>query len=122
MNPSRSAISRLRTSGTEELSELFEANRNNLRTLISKRIQGALAARFDASDIIQETFIRANKQLRTYLQSPQIHPVVWIRILCKTCWQRVFASTCETGVHRRTRFTMLATNWWLKGWQTRSTR
>ena len=82
-DPSSSAISRLRTSGTEELSELFEVHRDNLRTLISQRIQGALAARFDASDIIQETFIRANKQLRTYLQSPEIHPVVWIRILCK---------------------------------------
>lgn len=76
-------VNRLRAAGTEELSSLFEANRDNLRTLISQRIQGTLAARFDASDIIQETFIRANKQLRSYLRSPQLHPVVWIRVLCK---------------------------------------
>ena len=76
-------IGRLRNRGTDELSRLLEINRDNLRSLISRRIQGRLAARFDASDIIQETFIRASKQLQSYLKSPQIHPVVWIRILCK---------------------------------------
>ena len=81
-NPS-SVLTRLRTHGIDELTALFETNRDSLREMISRRIRGKLSARFDASDVIQESFIRAKSQLEAYLSAPKIHPNVWIRLLCK---------------------------------------
>lgn len=78
-----SALTRLRVGGVDELTVLFETNRDSLREMISRRIRGKLSARFDASDIIQESFIRAKNQLDAYLASPKIHPNVWLRLLCK---------------------------------------
>ena len=77
------ALQRLQTGGTKELTRLFENNRDSLREMINRRIRGKLSARFDASDIIQESFIRAQNQLQSYLTAPKIHPNVWLRLLCK---------------------------------------
>lgn len=77
------AVQRLQQGGLSELTRLFENNRNSLREMINRRIRGKLSARFDASDIIQESFIRAQNQLDAYLSSPRIHPNVWLRLLCK---------------------------------------
>ena len=80
---SSSAITRLRDSGSEELSRLFEEQRESLREMLRKRLVGPLAARFDASDVIQEAFLRANSQLKNYMEDPKAHPILWIRLLCR---------------------------------------
>lgn len=80
---SSTVLRRLRTHGLQELTELFENNRSGLRAIVQGRIRGKLAARFDASDIVQESYIRATNQLAKYLESPEIHPVVWLRIICR---------------------------------------
>ena len=77
------AVERLREHGTQELSRLFESNRDGLRRMIGQCIHGKLSARFDASDIIQESFIRAQQQLNSYLKSAEIHPTTWLRLLCR---------------------------------------
>lgn len=77
------ALQRLQDGGRKELTRLFETNRDSLRQMINRRIRGKLSARFDASDIIQESYIRAQSQLESYLSSPRIHPNVWLRLLCK---------------------------------------
>ena len=77
------ALQRLQVGGVEELTVLFEANRNRLREMIRRRIVGKLATRFDESDIIQEAFIRAGNRLNAYLKAPNVHPHVWLRILCR---------------------------------------
>lgn len=76
-------LRRLRETGEEGLTKLFEQNRESLRQMVSRRIQGRLAARFDASDVIQESFMRAKQHLAKYLESPTIHPNVWLRITCR---------------------------------------
>ena len=80
---SSSAIQRLKTNGVDELAQLFVKNRDSLRAMLDCRIRGRLAARFDASDVIQESYIRAKQRLQAYLNSPTIPPVVWLRIVCK---------------------------------------
>ena len=76
-------LNRLHAKGVEELAALFDRQRSNLKALVAGRIQGKLAARFDASDVVQETFVRASTQLASYLEKPTLHPTVWLRILCK---------------------------------------
>ncbi len=80
---SSSGIRRLQSNGVDELARLFVNNRDALRAMVNCRIRGRLAARFDASDVIQESYIRAKQRLQAYLDSPTIPPVVWLRIVCK---------------------------------------
>lgn len=76
-------LNRLKADGVEELSHLFSNQRDNLRAMISARLNDKLHSRVDASDIVQETYIRALKSLDQYLASPKVHPVIWLRLLCK---------------------------------------
>lgn len=76
-------LSRLQANGDAELTRIFMLHRSNLRRLIASQIHDRLNRRLDASDIVQEAFIRANDRLKDYLAAPTIPPVVWLRIMCK---------------------------------------
>lgn len=79
----------LQSGGEEQLTELFMRLRAHLRRMIEVRLDRRLHARVDASDIVQETFVRASRNLDAYLKSPTMHPVVWLRLIGK----RVIAET-----------------------------
>lgn len=76
-------LSRLQANGNAELTRIFMLHRANLRRLIAAQIHDRLNRRLDASDIVQEAFMRASDRLKDYLVAPTIPPVVWLRILCK---------------------------------------
>ncbi|MFN3194083.1 MAG: RNA polymerase sigma factor [Aureliella sp.] len=82
-NETSVVLQQLQDGGVAELIKLFEEQRPSLRKMLRRNASEQLAARFDPSDIIQDAFIRAESQLNKYLQSPRIHPNVWIRILCR---------------------------------------
>ena len=85
-------LSRLQAGGDEELAALFVSVRGNIKQMVSLRLDDRLRARVDASDIVQEAFVRASKGLKSYLESPSVHPIVWLRLIGK----RILAET-----HRR---------------------
>lgn len=76
-------LSRLRVIGQEELCRQFMQLRPSIRAMIASRIHGKLLSRLDASDVVQETFIRASRSLEAYLENPTIHPTIWLRTLSK---------------------------------------
>lgn len=76
-------LKRLQQGGVEELTAIFEENRSALRKMIRNRISGLISSRFDESDVIQDAFMRAASRLESYLNCPNVHPSVWIRILCR---------------------------------------
>lgn len=73
----------LKSNGQMELSRLMELQRQHLRRFVECRINQKVASRLDASDIIQEVYIRAYRGLDTYLVDPEIPPMVWLRRLSK---------------------------------------
>ncbi len=73
----------LKSDGQTELSRLMELQRQHLRRFVECRINQKVASRLDASDIIQEVYIRAYRSLETYLTDPEIPPLVWLRRLSK---------------------------------------
>lgn len=77
------AIQRLQDGGLQELTDLFMRVRDHLRQMVSVRLDRRLHSRVDASDIVQETFVRASQSLDSYLQSPKMDPIVWLRLLGK---------------------------------------
>lgn len=80
---SSDAIERLKNFGEEELTRLFMLQRPTLRRMIATHLHTKFLRRLDASDIVQEGYIRARRRLSKYLEAPSIPPVVWLRILCK---------------------------------------
>ena len=74
---------RLNENRQEELVRLFMQNRAHFQHLISKRLNKMLLTRLDTSDVVQEVYLRAQKKLDDYLASPKIHPIIWLRILCR---------------------------------------
>lgn len=69
--------------GPETLAEMFIGVRDHLKVMISSRLDKRLQKRVDASDIVQEVYLRAMQGLPTFLQSPNVHPVVWLRLIGK---------------------------------------
>ena len=82
-------LARLNTGGIDELAALFVGVRSNIKQMVSVRLDKRLHSRVDASDIVQEAFVRASKELHTYLNSPSVHPIVWLRLIGK----RIVAET-----------------------------
>lgn len=76
-------LDRLSTHGVKELSELFTRMNDNLCRMVANRIHPRLQQRLDPADIVQETYIRAMKSLDRFLESPKVHPVIWLRLLAK---------------------------------------
>lgn len=63
------------------LAQLFELQRPHLRNYLNCRFNKALSSRLDASDIIQEVFIRARRNIDNYLAKPVLPPAIWLRQL-----------------------------------------
>ena len=76
-------LSRLKRGGVQELSHLFQHIRENLKAMIRTRLDPRIHPRVDASDVVQDTYLRAVNSLENYLANPNIHPVIWLRLLGK---------------------------------------
>jgi RNA polymerase sigma-70 factor (ECF subfamily) len=66
--------------------DLFARHRDRLRRMVAVRMDPRLGTRFDASDIVQEAFQEASRQLDDYLRQPQLPFYPWLRHIA---WQRL---------------------------------
>ena len=76
-------LATLKADGDEAFAQLFARVRDQLKRMIERRLDFRLSARVDASDIVQEVYLRASHGLTGYLASPNVHPVVWLRLITK---------------------------------------
>jgi RNA polymerase sigma-70 factor (ECF subfamily) len=58
---------------------LHDRYRVRLRSLIVENLDPRLAARLDASDIVQEVFVKASKRLREYSERNKTSFFVWLQ-------------------------------------------
>jgi RNA polymerase sigma-70 factor (ECF subfamily) len=81
------------------LAELYEHYRPRLRQMVRLRMDPRLAARVDPSDVLQEAFVDAARQVSNYLKDPQVVFYVWLRGLA---WKRLLKLQREhLGAQRR---------------------
>lgn len=73
----------LQLGGPEELTNLFSHLRPHLRKMVEIRLDRRLHSRVDASDIVQETYVRARQGLDAFLESPKMDPLTWLRLIGK---------------------------------------
>jgi RNA polymerase sigma-70 factor (ECF subfamily) len=63
----------------EALGQLLEAQRAGLRRLAERQIEGRIAVRVDASDIIQQTFLEAFRSFPQFAGSDARELVAWLQ-------------------------------------------
>ena len=62
---------------------LLTAHREPLRRMIGLRLDPALAARVDASDIVQDVLLEAHRRLAEYLRNPAMPFHLWLRHIAR---------------------------------------
>jgi RNA polymerase sigma-70 factor (ECF subfamily) len=79
-------VERLRGGDPTALADLFDFYRPRLRQMVRLRMGPATAARFDPSDVLQEAFLDAARQIDGYLKQQQVPVYIWLRSLT---WERL---------------------------------
>ncbi len=69
----------LRRGDGDALAALLSHYRPRLRQMVRLRIDPQVAARVDPSDVIQEVYLEARRQIRAYLRNPKVVFYVWLR-------------------------------------------
>jgi RNA polymerase sigma-70 factor (ECF subfamily) len=82
----RPFLRRLRQGDGEALALLFDYYRSRLRHMVRLRMDTRLAARLDPSDVLQEAYLDAARQVPGYLRQSRVAFYVWLRGLT---WERL---------------------------------
>src|SRR5437588_5565448 len=72
-------LDKVRKGEAHAVDGLLAAHREPLRRLIDLRLDPALAARLDASDIVQDVLLEAHRRLSDYLRHPTMPFPLWLR-------------------------------------------
>lgn len=67
----------------EAVNDLLARHRDALRRLVELRLDGAIARRVDASDVIQDVMLEASRRLAEYLRDGRMPFHLWLRQLAK---------------------------------------
>jgi RNA polymerase sigma-70 factor (ECF subfamily) len=67
----------------DAVNRLLERHRESLRRMVQLRLDRALGARVDASDIVQEVLWEASRRLSDYLRDAKVPFHLWLRALAK---------------------------------------
>jgi RNA polymerase sigma-70 factor (ECF subfamily) len=62
---------------------LLALHREPVRRMISLRLDPAIAARLDASDVVQEVLLEASRRLDDYLRDPAMPFALWLRHIAR---------------------------------------
>ena len=89
-------LTRLRAEGEQALSEYFLEVRPSLKTIVSQQIMSQLKARLDASDVLQEAYLRARMDLKNYLSEPRLTPYAWLARICRQALMHTFRHNIGT--------------------------
>jgi RNA polymerase sigma-70 factor (ECF subfamily) len=74
-------LDRLRGGDHEALGELYMLHRDRLWRMALMRLDGRLAARVTADDVLQEAFLDVARRIGEYLADPAVPVYVWLRFL-----------------------------------------
>ena len=79
----RDLLARAEQGETAAIERLLAVHREPLRRMIGARLDPALAARVDASDIVQDVLLEAARRLNDYLRNPALPFHLWLRHIAK---------------------------------------
>src|SRR5205823_1140261 len=74
-------LARAQSGDAAAVDDLLARHRDALRRAVALRLDPALARRVDASDIVQDVLLEANRRLKDYLRNPTLPFHLWLRHL-----------------------------------------
>jgi RNA polymerase sigma-70 factor (ECF subfamily) len=74
-------LQRAQAGDAEAVSEIFTRHRERLRRMVELRLDRRLAARLDASDVIQDAYVEVVERLDKYLREPKLPLFLWLRLV-----------------------------------------
>jgi RNA polymerase sigma-70 factor, ECF subfamily len=72
-------LDRVRQGDGDAVNGLLERHRTAIRRMIDLRMDRVVQRRVDASDIVQDVLVEANRRLRDYLANPTMPFRLWLR-------------------------------------------
>jgi RNA polymerase sigma-70 factor (ECF subfamily) len=81
--PTEELLARVRQGDDAAVNQLLERHRQALRRLVELRMDPALQRRVDASDIVQDVLLEANRRLNEYLKNAAMPFHLWLRHMAK---------------------------------------
>jgi len=63
----------------DAINRLLERHREALRRMVDMRLDARIRQRVDASDVVQEAMMEANRRMPTYIENPAMPFHLWIR-------------------------------------------
>lgn len=82
-NETEELLDRARLGEDAAVERLLQGHRDALRRIVELRLDPALRRRLDASDIVQDVLIEANRRLPDYLDKPAMPFRLWLRQMAK---------------------------------------
>ncbi len=76
-------LDRVRDGDTDAVNRLLERHRAAIRRMIDSRMDRVIERRVDASDIVQDVMIEANRRLADYLANPTMPFRLWLRHMAR---------------------------------------
>jgi len=87
MWPDASSVQQLldqaKAGNADAVDQLLARHREPIRRMIDLRLDPAIAQRLDASDVVQEVLIEANRRFQDYLKAPSMPFHLWLRHIAK---------------------------------------
>jgi RNA polymerase sigma-70 factor, ECF subfamily len=74
-------LCRARAGDPRALADLFDRYKSRLQHMVRLRLDRRLAGRLDASDVLQEAYLEADRRFAEYVRDPSIPVFLWLRLL-----------------------------------------
>ena len=76
-------LDRVRRGDGDAVNGLLERHRETIKRMIDRRMDRGVQRRVDASDIVQDVMIEANRRLGDYLANPTMPFQLWLRHMAR---------------------------------------
>ena len=83
LQPTLVLLDRVRDGDPDAVNRLLERHRSAIRRMIDLRMDRVIERRVDASDIVQDVMIEANRRLADYLANPVMPFRLWLRHMAR---------------------------------------
>lgn len=81
--PTQVLLDRVRRGDGDAVNGLLERHRDAIKRMIDRRMDRVVQRRVDASDIVQDVMIEANRRLGDYLANPTMPFQIWLRHMAR---------------------------------------
>ncbi|MFM7036006.1 MAG: sigma-70 family RNA polymerase sigma factor [Planctomycetia bacterium] len=81
--PTQVLLERVRRGDSDAVNGLLERHRETIKQMIGRRMDRGVLRRVDASDIVQDVMIEANRRLGDYLSNPTMPFQLWLRHMAR---------------------------------------